>query len=164
MACVWLCCSDRHRSSVDGAVVRAVRGPEPTAASGVLSGVWRQGFRYWGLQSGALPCEDKVMCPDAKSECMFAAYCLQSKVGQWLTHSDQFLLWSGRHYGAVSCEGCKGFFKRSVRKSLTYSCRSKQDCVINKHHRNRCQFCRLKKCLDMGMKTDCESECKSKTL
>ncbi|XP_029291665.1 nuclear receptor subfamily 2 group C member 2 isoform X2 [Cottoperca gobio] len=61
---------------------------------------------------------------------------------------------SGRHYGAVSCEGCKGFFKRSVRKSLTYSCRSKQDCVINKHHRNRCQFCRLRKCLDMGMKTD----------
>ncbi|XP_071983231.1 nuclear receptor subfamily 2 group C member 2 [Engystomops pustulosus] len=61
---------------------------------------------------------------------------------------------SGRHYGAVSCEGCKGFFKRSVRKSLTYSCRSSQDCVINKHHRNRCQFCRLKKCLDMGMKME----------
>lgn len=61
---------------------------------------------------------------------------------------------SGRHYGAVSCEGCKGFFKRSVRKNLTYSCRSKQDCVINKHHRNRCQFCRLRKCLKMGMKTE----------
>ncbi|XP_019952023.2 nuclear receptor subfamily 2 group C member 2 [Paralichthys olivaceus] len=61
---------------------------------------------------------------------------------------------SGRHYGAVSCEGCKGFFKRSVRKNLTYSCRSKQDCIINKHHRNRCQFCRLSKCLKMGMKTD----------
>ncbi|KAK7919605.1 hypothetical protein WMY93_010889 [Mugilogobius chulae] len=57
---------------------------------------------------------------------------------------------SGRHYGAVSCEGCKGFFKRSVRKNLTYSCRSKQDCVINKHHRNRCQFCRLRKCLKNG--------------
>ncbi|XP_057211801.1 nuclear receptor subfamily 2 group C member 2 isoform X2 [Triplophysa rosa] len=61
---------------------------------------------------------------------------------------------SGRHYGAVSCEGCKGFFKRSVRKSLTYSCRSNQDCVVNKHHRNRCQFCRLRKCLEMGMKMD----------
>ncbi|XP_056320553.1 nuclear receptor subfamily 2 group C member 2 isoform X2 [Danio aesculapii] len=61
---------------------------------------------------------------------------------------------SGRHYGAVSCEGCKGFFKRSVRKSLTYSCRSNQDCVINKHHRNRCQFCRLRKCLEMGMKME----------
>uniref|UniRef100_A0A2I2Y7H9 Nuclear receptor subfamily 2 group C member 2 n=1 Tax=Gorilla gorilla gorilla TaxID=9595 RepID=A0A2I2Y7H9_GORGO len=63
---------------------------------------------------------------------------------------------SGRHYGAVSCEGCKGFFKRSVRKNLTYSCRSNQDCIINKHHRNRCQFCRLKKCLEMGMKMECE--------
>uniref|UniRef100_A0A8C7HDV6 Nuclear receptor subfamily 2, group C, member 2 n=1 Tax=Oncorhynchus kisutch TaxID=8019 RepID=A0A8C7HDV6_ONCKI len=61
---------------------------------------------------------------------------------------------SGRHYGAVSCEGCKGFFKRSVRKNLTYSCRSNQDCVVNKHHRNRCQFCRLRKCLDMGMKME----------
>ncbi|GAB1291086.1 Nuclear receptor subfamily 2 group C member 2 [Apodemus speciosus] len=60
----------------------------------------------------------------------------------------------GRHYGAVSCEGCKGFFKRSVRKNLTYSCRSSQDCIINKHHRNRCQFCRLKKCLEMGMKME----------
>ncbi|XP_072438916.1 nuclear receptor subfamily 2 group C member 2-like isoform X3 [Chiloscyllium punctatum] len=61
---------------------------------------------------------------------------------------------SGRHYGAVSCEGCKGFFKRSVRKNLTYSCRSSRDCVINKHHRNRCQFCRLQKCLEMGMKME----------
>ncbi|XP_023675128.1 nuclear receptor subfamily 2 group C member 2 isoform X1 [Paramormyrops kingsleyae] len=61
---------------------------------------------------------------------------------------------SGRHYGAVSCEGCKGFFKRSVRKNLTYSCRSNQDCVVNKHHRNRCQFCRLRKCLEMGMKME----------
>ncbi|KAK6303757.1 hypothetical protein J4Q44_G00262110 [Coregonus suidteri] len=61
---------------------------------------------------------------------------------------------SGRHYGSVSCEGCKGFFKRSVRKNLTYSCRSNQDCVVNKHHRNRCQFCRLRKCLDMGMKME----------
>ncbi|XP_035238416.1 nuclear receptor subfamily 2 group C member 2 isoform X1 [Anguilla rostrata] len=61
---------------------------------------------------------------------------------------------SGRHYGAVSCEGCKGFFKRSVRKNLTYSCRSNQDCIVNKHHRNRCQFCRLKKCLEMGMKME----------
>lgn len=61
---------------------------------------------------------------------------------------------SGRHYGAVSCEGCKGFFKRSIRKKIGYVCRSSQDCVITKIHRNRCQYCRLKKCLDSGMRSE----------
>ncbi|XP_065584729.1 orphan steroid hormone receptor 2-like isoform X2 [Artemia franciscana] len=61
---------------------------------------------------------------------------------------------SGRHYGAISCEGCKGFFKRSIRKSLAYVCRGKRECEINKHHRNRCQYCRLQKCLAMGMRSD----------
>ena len=66
---------------------------------------------------------------------------------------------SGRHYGAISCEGCKGFFKRSVRKQLSYVCRANQDCEVTKHHRNRCQFCRLQKCLTMGMRADhCQPE------
>ncbi|KAI6238137.1 BMA-NHR-41, isoform d [Aphelenchoides fujianensis] len=61
---------------------------------------------------------------------------------------------SGRHYGAVSCEGCKGFFKRSIRKQIGYVCRGSKVCVVTKFHRNRCQFCRLKKCLSMGMKSE----------
>ncbi|KAI1882283.1 hypothetical protein AGOR_G00249080 [Albula goreensis] len=61
---------------------------------------------------------------------------------------------SGRHYGAVSCEGCKGFFKRSIRKNLVYTCRGTGECVINKHHRNRCQYCRLQRCMAYGMKQD----------
>ncbi|GIX77782.1 nuclear receptor subfamily 2 group C member 1-A, partial [Caerostris extrusa] len=61
---------------------------------------------------------------------------------------------SGRHYGAVSCEGCKGFFKRSIRKQLGYACRGNRDCEVTKHHRNRCQYCRLQKCLSMGMRAD----------
>lgn len=66
---------------------------------------------------------------------------------------------SGRHYGAISCEGCKGFFKRSVRKQLSYVCRAGQDCEVTKHHRNRCQYCRLQKCLQMGMRADhCQPE------
>jgi len=67
------------------------------------------------------------------------------------------LLLAGRHYGAVSCEGCKGFFKRSIRKNLVYTCRGSGDCVINKHHRNRCQYCRLQRCINLGMKQDCKS-------
>lgn len=63
---------------------------------------------------------------------------------------------SGRHYGAVSCEGCKGFFKRSIRKQLGYQCRGSKDCEVTKYHRNRCQYCRLQKCLKMGMRSDCK--------
>ncbi|XP_039262580.2 nuclear receptor subfamily 2 group C member 2-like [Styela clava] len=61
---------------------------------------------------------------------------------------------SGRHYGARSCEGCKGFFKRSIRKNLAYSCRGNRECDITKAHRNRCQYCRLQKCLLVGMKSE----------
>ncbi|VDO95922.1 unnamed protein product [Soboliphyme baturini] len=61
---------------------------------------------------------------------------------------------SGRHYGVHSCEGCKGFFKRTVRKDLTYSCREARQCVIDKRQRNRCQYCRYQKCLLMGMKRE----------
>ncbi|XP_065224638.1 steroid receptor seven-up, isoforms B/C isoform X6 [Planococcus citri] len=61
---------------------------------------------------------------------------------------------SGKHYGQFTCEGCKSFFKRSVRRNLTYSCRGSRNCPIDQHHRNQCQFCRLRKCLKMGMRKE----------
>lgn len=61
---------------------------------------------------------------------------------------------SGKHYGVYSCEGCKGFFKRTVRKDLTYTCRDNKDCMVDKRQRNRCQYCRYQKCLAMGMKRE----------
>jgi hypothetical protein len=61
---------------------------------------------------------------------------------------------SGRHYGVVSCEGCKGFFKRSVRKNVKYSCLGSNRCIVNKTMRNRCQSCRWQKCLTSGMKVE----------
>ncbi|KAE8292314.1 Nuclear receptor subfamily 2 group F member 1-A COUP transcription factor 1-A [Larimichthys crocea] len=61
---------------------------------------------------------------------------------------------SGKHYGQFTCEGCKSFFKRSVRRNLTYSCRANRNCPIDQHHRNQCQYCRLKKCLKVGMRRE----------
>ena len=61
---------------------------------------------------------------------------------------------SGRHYGVISCEGCKGFFKRSVRKCVRYNCLGTNTCIVNKTMRNRCQACRWKKCLASGMKIE----------
>ncbi|XP_064648707.1 retinoic acid receptor RXR-alpha-B-like isoform X2 [Lineus longissimus] len=65
---------------------------------------------------------------------------------------------SGKHYGVYSCEGCKGFFKRTVRKDLTYACRDERNCIIDKRQRNRCQYCRYMKCLAMGMKREAVQE------
>ncbi|NP_001037470.1 protein ultraspiracle homolog [Bombyx mori] len=65
---------------------------------------------------------------------------------------------SGKHYGVYSCEGCKGFFKRTVRKDLTYACREDKNCIIDKRQRNRCQYCRYQKCLACGMKREAVQE------
>ena len=59
---------------------------------------------------------------------------------------------TGKHYGAASCDGCKGFFRRSVRKSKGYTCRYTRNCLIDKDKRNQCRHCRLNKCFRAGMK------------
>ncbi|XP_078061629.1 COUP transcription factor 1-like, partial [Mustelus asterias] len=61
---------------------------------------------------------------------------------------------SGKHYGQFTCEGCKSFFKRSVRRNLSYNCRGNRNCPIDQHHRNQCQHCRFKKCLKIGMRRE----------
>nr|XP_027235173.1 vegetative cell wall protein gp1-like isoform X2 [Penaeus vannamei] len=65
---------------------------------------------------------------------------------------------SGKHYGVPSCDGCRGFFKRSIRryrnKTLDYVCKESGNCVVDVTRRNQCQACRFKKCLDVNMKKD----------
>ncbi|KOB77575.1 putative Orphan nuclear receptor NR2E1 [Operophtera brumata] len=63
---------------------------------------------------------------------------------------------SGKHYGVFACDGCAGFFKRSVRRERNYLCKARMpgSCMIDKTHRNQCRSCRLAKCLDAGMNKD----------
>ncbi|XP_066151310.1 nuclear hormone receptor FTZ-F1 isoform X2 [Euwallacea fornicatus] len=61
---------------------------------------------------------------------------------------------SGYHYGLLTCESCKGFFKRTVQNKKVYTCVAERSCHIDKTQRKRCPFCRFQKCLDVGMKLE----------
>uniref|UniRef100_A0A8C6WZR1 Thyroid hormone receptor alpha n=1 Tax=Neogobius melanostomus TaxID=47308 RepID=A0A8C6WZR1_9GOBI len=63
---------------------------------------------------------------------------------------------TGYHYRCITCEGCKGFFRRTIQKNLhpSYSCKYEGCCIIDKITRNQCQLCRFKKCITVGMAMD----------
>jgi len=61
---------------------------------------------------------------------------------------------SGYHYGLLTCESCKGFFKRTVQNKKVYTCVADRGCHIDKSQRKRCPYCRFQKCLEVGMKLE----------
>ncbi|CAH8438821.1 unnamed protein product [Schistosoma turkestanicum] len=60
---------------------------------------------------------------------------------------------SGFHFGAITCEGCKGFFRRTIneRESQRYTCRNGGNCTVTGATRNNCKSCRYRRCLAVGM-------------
>ncbi|NXB18895.1 VDR protein, partial [Rhagologus leucostigma] len=58
---------------------------------------------------------------------------------------------TGFHFNAMTCEGCKGFFRRSMKRKAMFTCPFSGDCHITKDNRRHCQACRLKRCVDIGM-------------
>ncbi|CAI4231874.1 unnamed protein product [Auanema sp. JU1783] len=57
----------------------------------------------------------------------------------------------GNRYKAPACLGCIVFFRRSVCREAKYKCLKGKNCVITSETRCICRYCRLQKCLLVGM-------------
>ncbi|XP_061173764.1 probable nuclear hormone receptor HR3 [Saccostrea echinata] len=63
---------------------------------------------------------------------------------------------SGFHFGAITCEGCKGFFRRIAKENgrKQFHCPKSRNCEVTTGTRNTCRACRYQKCLDIGMSVE----------
>lgn len=83
---------------------------------------------------------------------------------------------SGYHYNALTCEGCKSFFRRTIQSmqrpqataetNMKFTtCKFGNNCDIDIYMRRKCPACRLKKCRAVGMLEEClltDVQCQSK--
>ncbi|KAF0991770.1 hypothetical protein HZS_5201 [Henneguya salminicola] len=71
---------------------------------------------------------------------------------------------SGIHYKVISCDGCRGFFKRTIRKGIKEICRNNDNCLVNKQTRTCCKACRFNKCMRNGMDSNAVQMNKNKSI
>ncbi len=58
------------------------------------------------------------------------------------------------HFGGLSCDSCKAFFRRSIQNDNYVHfqcCQLNGQCVLTLTNRKRCQYCRIKRCFQIGM-------------
>ncbi|XP_033110455.1 steroid receptor seven-up-like [Anneissia japonica] len=58
---------------------------------------------------------------------------------------------SGLHFGVFTCEGCKCFYRRTIKEGANYVCPKSNSCSVTMETRNSCRYCRFQKCMALGM-------------
>jgi hypothetical protein len=128
--------------------------PPPSAAGGMMRHPDRPHIDMAELWKGNMD----QLPPQAQPSSSYLNQDLMEPTNRMMEEDDQPMICmicddkaTGLHYGIITCEGCKGFFKRTVQNKRVYTCVADGSCEINKAQRNRCQYCRFQKCLQRGM-------------
>ena len=128
-------------------------------------------FLRYASDSLAFSCKNNGACvitPNNRTQCKFCRYqkCVEAGMTRRVRpmhvqlHEGQHMcavcndVANGIHFGALTCEGCKKFFRRGLVEHKTYSCKADMNCVINPRTRNACRYCRYLRCLAVGMSRD----------
>lgn len=85
--------------------------------------------------------------------------CTPAKAARWEPNKRLYYIMSHPqpvYKGFILCV-LQGFFRRSIQQNIHYKmCVKNEKCLIMRMNRNRCQHCRFKKCLSVGMSRDGE--------
>uniref|UniRef100_A0AAR2L4R8 Vitamin D receptor b n=1 Tax=Pygocentrus nattereri TaxID=42514 RepID=A0AAR2L4R8_PYGNA len=65
---------------------------------------------------------------------------------------------TGFHFNAMTCEGCKGFFRRSMKRKATFTCPFNGNCTITKDNRRHCQISVLKDLIQRRKEEEAQKE------
>lgn len=105
------------------------------------------------------------VCGDIASGFHYGVHaCEGCKVGTSITKPTTFMIITdtqcGQNFNMLLFLGFffQGFFRRSIQQNINYKmCVKNENCLIMRMNRNRCQHCRFKKCLSVGMSRDGET-------
>lgn len=70
---------------------------------------------------------------------------------------DLYIIYKGRrkrlkpHFCIQNNGQFEGFFRRADSQGAVLECPRNKNCPMDRANRNRCRYCRMKKCLEFGM-------------